>query len=158
MIYGHEELSLHEQDGTGILLRLKCLEGTSWALFLFNFCMNNYELTVVLPGTLAEAKQNAVLEKIKGLVKESGGDVVKLDKWGKRMLAYPIKKQKEGFFYLLNLELEAEKANPISHLLDHDDQVIRHLLVRSGKVVAPEPEKIEVEKKKEKVEKKKKTK
>lgn len=114
--------------------------------------MNNYELTVVLPGGLTDAKQNATLEKIKGLVDQSGGSIAKTDKWGKRALAYPIKKQTEGVYYLLGLSLDPEKTNPISRIIENDDQILRHLMIRVDKLDVPEEK---AEEKTKKIEKKK---
>lgn len=115
--------------------------------------MNYYELTIVLPGGFTDAKQNAALEKVKGLVDQSGGSISKTDKWGKRPLAYPIRKQMEGVYYLLELSLDPEKTNPISRIIDNDDQILRHLIVRVDKLAVGSEEKIE--EKPKKVEKKK---
>lgn len=91
--------------------------------------MQNYELTVVLPGNMPEAKQKAVLEKIKKSIADSDGEVAKVDEWGKKTLAYPIKKEKEGYYYYLELSLPTERTAGINRLIVNDEQVLRHLLV-----------------------------
>lgn len=93
--------------------------------------MAKYELTLVLPAKLSEAKQKEVLEKVKKSVEEAKGKVKKTDKWGKKNLAYPIIKQEEGVYFFLELELSREKAGAIKRLVEMDEEVLRYLLVRS---------------------------
>lgn len=92
--------------------------------------MQNYELTVVLAGSMPEAKQKAVVDKIKKAVDDSEGSLVKEDTWGKKQFAYPIKKEKEGFYYYLELSLSTERIAGINRMIENDEQVLRHLLVK----------------------------
>lgn len=97
--------------------------------------MNTYELTIVLAGSMAEPKQKAILDKIKKAVADSGGEIDKEDSWGKKQLAYPIKHEKEGFYFFFEITLLPSHANGIKRLIENDEQVARHLLVaKSDKV------------------------
>ncbi|TSC89388.1 MAG: small subunit ribosomal protein S6 [Microgenomates group bacterium Gr01-1014_5] len=135
--------------------------------------MNTYELTIVLAGSMTEPKQKAVLDKIKKAVADSGGKVDKEDSWGKKQFAYPIKHEKEGYYFFFELTLPPDHANGIKRLIENDEQVARHLLIvkrdkvqvtsskkvetpNSASTVAPETEKQSVDKEKKVVKSKRK--
>lgn len=95
--------------------------------------MNTYELTIVLAGSTPEPKQKAILDKIKKAVVDSGGKIDKEDSWGKKQLAYPIKHEKEGFYFFFEITLPPSHTNGIKRLIENDEQVARHLLVVKSK-------------------------
>lgn len=90
--------------------------------------MRVYELILVLRTSLNEEKRKKFLETIKGWLKDV--NVTKEDSWGQRMLAYPIKKEKDGFFHLLFLETENLPAD-LEKKLYASENVLRHLLLRT---------------------------
>lgn len=92
--------------------------------------MRSYELTLIFPSSLDEAGQEKILTKIKKIITDAGGKIGKIDEWGKRQLTYPIKKQKEGVYFLLNLELEGKEAKQIEEKLKLEEVILRHLLIR----------------------------
>lgn len=69
--------------------------------------MNKYELAVVLSAKLEDDERAAALEKVKGYITRFGGNIVDVDEWGKKRLAYEIQKSKEGFYYFIHFEGEA---------------------------------------------------
>jgi len=93
--------------------------------------MNNYELTVVLPGEVTSAKKKSVIQKVEKLVKDSGGNIKKSDEWGKIDLAYKIKKEKAGIFLHYNLEIDGSDAKNLKDKLRLDGDIIRYLLIRA---------------------------
>lgn len=66
--------------------------------------MRAYELALAVSPKLEESKIKEVTAKIVNLIKEEKGKVTKEDAWEKRLLAYPISKEKEAFFVFLNFE------------------------------------------------------
>ena len=58
--------------------------------------MNKYELAVVLSAKLEDDERAAALEKVKGYITRFGGNIVDVDEWGKKRLAYEIQKSKDG--------------------------------------------------------------
>mgnify|MGYP001594447376 FL=1 len=92
--------------------------------------MQTYELTLVLNAALEKPALEKLLAKIKKLVTETGGKVVKEEEWGKRILAYPLKKQTEGLYYCLDLGLEKKEAQAINNKLQMEENVLRFLIVR----------------------------
>jgi small subunit ribosomal protein S6 len=94
--------------------------------------MRNYELVCVIQPDLDEAAFNALLEKVKGWISESGGSVDKVDIWGRRKLAYIIKKHREGQFVLLNMTLNPSAASDLERNLRFQEPIIRHMLSVAG--------------------------
>lgn len=92
--------------------------------------MNTYELTLVISGANSEAQCKAYIEKFKKLATQAGGEIDRLDEWGKRELAFTIKKQKEGFYYNLTLKLPGDKIGALNRFLENDDETIRHLIIK----------------------------
>ena len=89
----------------------------------------NYELVYILRPNLEDEAREAVFNKVKGII-ESDGQVDKVDTWGNRRLAYPIKKLNEGFYNLVYFTATSEVVNEIDRNLKIMDSVIRHMMVR----------------------------
>jgi len=95
--------------------------------------MQKYELTVVLDGKTIPAKKKAFQELLEKLVKIGKGNVLKLDEWGVKDLAYNIGKFTSGLYLHYVLELESGSVKGISTKLVQEGVVIRHLLIRKDK-------------------------
>lgn len=91
--------------------------------------MKEYELTVLIHPDL-EVDLEAPLDKVRKLVKDSGGKVLAEDNWGKKRLAYRINGEDFAVYVALNVELPAEAPLKISNTLNITDEVIRYLLVK----------------------------
>lgn len=90
--------------------------------------MRKYELICVIQPDLDETAFNGIVEKIKGWVTESGGSVDKVDVWGRRKLAYLIKKQREGQYVLMNLTMDPATTAALERNLKYQEPVLRHML------------------------------
>lgn len=90
--------------------------------------MRDYELTVLLHPDL-EIDLEKPLKKIEDLVESAGGKIVKQDNWGKRKLAYSIKKENFAVYIYFDLQLPAEGVKKINDTLNITDEVLRFLLV-----------------------------
>lgn len=102
-----------------------------------------YELTVLVHPD-RESELEKALEGVRSLVTTHGGKVVREDNWGKKKLAYRVKKQDFAIYVLMDVELPAEAPLKISNALNISDDVIRYLLV---KVDAKERARLEAAKK-----------
>lgn len=91
--------------------------------------MKDYELTVLVHPDL-EADIEKALKKVRSIVTESGGKIIKEDNWGKKRLAYPIAKQDFAVYVYLEASLPPEAPLKISNSLNITDEVIRYLLVK----------------------------
>ena len=90
--------------------------------------MRKYELICVIQPDLDEAAFNGVVEKVKGWISDSGGSVDKVDVWGRRKLAYIIKKHREGQFVLLNMTMSPTATSELERNLRYQEPIIRHML------------------------------
>jgi small subunit ribosomal protein S6 len=90
--------------------------------------MRPYELMVLIHPNVEEVK--AQVDEISEVIKGLGGEFHKSDIWGKRRLAYPVEKQVEGYYALIEFDLEPSQIGEVDRLLKLRDQVLRHLIVR----------------------------
>ena len=91
--------------------------------------MNKYEVMVIVKPADEETNK-AVIEKVEALIARVGGTVEKVDRWGKRRLAYAVKKFTDGFYVLINFEAAPAEIKEIDRVLKINDEVLRHLIVK----------------------------
>ena len=92
--------------------------------------MRNYETIFVINPSLEEEAVKALIEKFKGVIENGGGTVENVDFWGKRRLAYEIKKVNEGFYTLFNFTADAELPKELDRVFRITDGIIRHIIVK----------------------------
>ena len=92
--------------------------------------MRTYEVVFVAAPTLSEDDLNVLVEQMKKSAESKKGKIVKVDSWGKRSLAYPIKKFKEGYYTVFTLEDNGEAVTELERRFRVTDSVIRFLSVR----------------------------
>ena len=90
--------------------------------------MREYELIFIVHPDLEEAATNEVVERVQGWITEAGGKVNKVDPWGKRRLAYPIRKQNEGQYFFLLVEMNPISVADIERSLRLLEPVMRFLI------------------------------
>lgn len=93
--------------------------------------MRDYELVAVIDPEIDEERLSATLDRISQFVTTRGGEVIDVDRWGKRKLAYPIKRRSEGDYVITHFRLEPSQAAELEAGLRLSEEVLRHLLVRS---------------------------
>jgi small subunit ribosomal protein S6 len=92
--------------------------------------MREYEIVFIAHPDLEEAAFTETVEKVKGWVEETGGTVGKVDFWGKRRLAYAIRKQKEGQYVLLKVKLAPSSVTTIERNLRFLEPVMRFVITQ----------------------------
>ncbi len=92
--------------------------------------MREYEVVFILRPDLDEEKGAGVVDKFKDLVEGHGGEILKLDRWGKRRLAYEVKDFKEGVYIILQMKAEPKVAAELDRVFKITDEVLRHIIVR----------------------------
>ena len=92
--------------------------------------MNKYELMYIIDTSLEEAPRKELIEKVSGQIAENGGEVEKVDEWGKRRLAYAIDYKTEGYYVLVNFSAKPEVPQEIERRLQINEQVLRYLVIR----------------------------
>ena len=93
--------------------------------------MRRYEVVVILAPTLTEDEVEQSTETFKKTAEEKGAQIAEIEQWGKRKLAYPIKRHTEGIYIILTLEeVSAEAVNELERRFKVSYSVIRFLTVR----------------------------
>ena len=90
--------------------------------------MREYELVFIVHPDLDETATNDILERVKGWITEAGGVIDKVDPWGKRKLAYPIRKQNEGQYFLFNIQIPPSFVMELERDLRFLEPVMRFLI------------------------------
>ncbi len=92
--------------------------------------MRNYEFTFIAPPDVEDEGLASVTEKVSQFITEGGGQVTSVNHWGRRRLAYPIRNQKEGYYVLMQVQLDPKSLTELERKLKLTEEVIRYLLVR----------------------------
>jgi small subunit ribosomal protein S6 len=92
--------------------------------------VTTYEILLLLDPENAEAHQEELVARVRGLVEGAGGTWRSHDAWGRRRLAYPIGKKAEGVYHLVVFESGAETLDEIVRVLKIDDVVLRQMATR----------------------------
>jgi small subunit ribosomal protein S6 len=92
--------------------------------------VRSYELVFIVNPELDEDDLTAVRERVEGLIERSSGKVTKVEPWGLRRLAYPLQKQGEGQYVLMQLDIEAQGVAELERDLGLVEPILRHLIVR----------------------------
>lgn len=93
--------------------------------------MQKYELTLIFKSNLKEEERRKIIDKLEKIIKKGKGKIEKIDCWGKRTLAYEIKKEKDGVFYLLSFAADSGILPGLEKDLKAEEKVIRYLIVKS---------------------------
>jgi small subunit ribosomal protein S6 len=91
--------------------------------------MSTYELAVLYHPDF-EVDLTKAEEKVTKVIKDNGGKITETDNWGKKKLAYEIKKQSSAVYVFYTLEVDPEKVAKIEALLNITDEVIRYLIFK----------------------------
>ncbi|MFL5797219.1 MAG: 30S ribosomal protein S6 [Actinomycetota bacterium] len=94
--------------------------------------MRKYELMLILPSESDEAVVTRVVDRINQTLADGKGQVGKLDRWGRRRLAYEIAKQSEGYYLVADLDAEPDAITELERVLHLADEVIRFKVVHKA--------------------------
>ena len=92
--------------------------------------MSKFELTFIAPGSVSEKDATNTIDKVVDLVSKNSDKILSENKWGKRMLAYPINKEQFGYYTTLEFESDGSNNNVIEQALRLDKTITRFLLTR----------------------------
>jgi small subunit ribosomal protein S6 len=90
--------------------------------------MHTYEIAFILHPDLDENALTAVIEKVKGWITEAGGTITKVDLWGRRRMAYAIRKQREGQYVFIDAQFLPTKVADLERNLRFTEPVMRFLI------------------------------
>ena len=95
--------------------------------------MNNYETVFIVTPVLSDAQVKEVADKFQGIITETGGQIVNVENWGLKKLAYPIQKKTTGFYFLVEFEAEGSLINKLETNYRRDERIIRFLTFKQDK-------------------------
>ncbi|MDE0483397.1 MAG: 30S ribosomal protein S6 [Candidatus Poribacteria bacterium] len=90
--------------------------------------MKAYELMLIITPDHEENEAEALTENVKGII-ENGGNIIHTDVWGKRRLAYPIRKRSEGYYVVYVFESEPSFVAQLNQSLRVIEAILRHMIV-----------------------------
>ena len=88
-----------------------------------------YEVVYIFDSALEETAINERLERFHALVQQAGAEAPQVNHWGKRTLAYPIKKHETGYYVVAKLDTDATALPEFERAIKLDEGVLRHLVV-----------------------------
>ena len=91
--------------------------------------MNTYELVCIIHPDLDDNAFKGIIEKVSGWVSEAGGNVDKVEPWGRRRMAYSIRKQREGQYVLFNISMLPSAAAGLERNISFQESVLRSMLI-----------------------------
>ena len=91
--------------------------------------MNKYETIFIINTSADEAKKKELVEKFSALI-NSNGKVESVDEWGLKKLAYPVQKQKEGYYVLVNFEAKPELIAELERVYRITDDIMKFITVK----------------------------
>ena len=92
--------------------------------------MRRYELMLVLRPDVADDRSQAVIDRTTRSIVGAGGQIVKVAPWGRRRLAYPIERQREGSYHIILFEAPSEAVAELERGLLITEELLRHLITR----------------------------
>jgi small subunit ribosomal protein S6 len=87
--------------------------------------MNRYEVIYIIDTQVDEAARQELITKFSDLVKSYGGEIEKLDEWGKRRLAYTIDYKNEGYYVLMHMQAEPTFPKELERNFDINENILR---------------------------------
>jgi small subunit ribosomal protein S6 len=101
--------------------------------------MRHYEIVFIVHPDQSE-QVPAMVERYKTLVTTHGGQIHRLEDWGRRQLAYPIQKMHKAHYVLMNIECDSASLTELEHGFKFNDAVLRSLVIKMKKAVTtPSP-------------------
>jgi len=92
--------------------------------------MNKYEMLYILDTASADEEKEATVAKMEAVVKNNGGTVEKIDKWGVKKLAYPIDYKAEGYYVLMTFESEPSLVAEVRRVAGITENIIRVMITK----------------------------
>ncbi|MDD7463634.1 MAG: 30S ribosomal protein S6 [Anaerococcus sp.] len=91
--------------------------------------MNNYEAVLIFNPEITDEVRNQRLDALKEIINKAG-EVVSVDDWGKKKLAYEINDYKDGYYYIVDFKAEADHIKEFERRMRISDSVMRYMVIR----------------------------
>ena len=91
--------------------------------------MRQYEVMLILPAEADESVVGTAVDRITKVISDAGGEVGKIDRWGRKRFAYEIDKQAEGYYVVIELQADPTALSELDRTLLLADEVVRFKVV-----------------------------
>ena len=95
--------------------------------------MRRYELMLVIRPDVPDDRGQAVIDRTTRQITASGGQIIKVAPWGRRRLAYPIDRHREGSYHIVLFQAPGEALVELEHTLHITEEILRHLVTRDDR-------------------------
>lgn len=92
--------------------------------------MNKYEMMFIVKATMESEEVKKTAETIKNVVSDLKGKVIEFKELGEKKLAYPIKKEINGYYFVMQMEASKEAEAELNRKAGLDENILRHLIVK----------------------------
>ena len=96
--------------------------------------MRHYEVVFMVHPDQSD-QVNAMVERYIKMIKDGGGEIHRLEDWGRRQLAYPINKIHKAHYVLMNIECGQDVLNELESLFRYNDAILRNLIIKRDEAV-----------------------
>ncbi|HOJ92229.1 MAG TPA: 30S ribosomal protein S6 [Dictyoglomaceae bacterium] len=95
--------------------------------------MRKYEILCLITPDLAEEEVDSFSQELQSDIQSFGGEIQKVDNWGKRKLAYPVKKFNEGYYILMNFACPQDQLSEFERRLKLREKILRYMITLKEK-------------------------
>ncbi|MED3661625.1 30S ribosomal protein S6 [Ureibacillus sp. FSL K6-8385] len=92
--------------------------------------MRKYELMYIIRPDIEEEEKKALVQRFDEILTSNGAEIIESKEWGKRRLAYEIKKYREGIYHIVKVNAPAKAVEEYNRLANINENIIRHIAVR----------------------------
>ena len=92
--------------------------------------MTNYESVLIARQDLGASQVKDIVDNLSNVIKNQGGEVVRVDNWGLKNLAYRIKKNRKGHYVLLNISAPASAISEFERVMRINEDIIRYMTIK----------------------------
>jgi small subunit ribosomal protein S6 len=92
--------------------------------------MTSYEVALIIRSDVEEDAQQSLIERLSEILTAQGGQVDNVETWGRRRLAYPIRKVNEGYYYFIQGQFDSAVLPELDRTAKLSEDIIRHMVVR----------------------------
>ncbi len=92
-----------------------------------------YETVFIVNANLEDVQVEVIIEKTKDVILKYGGEILAVEKWGRRRLAYAIKKKNNGFYTLIEFKAPGDALTRLNRFFQLEEEVMRHMVLQLDK-------------------------
>ena len=91
---------------------------------------NKYELTYIVNAVMGDDQIKDMVSRVNKYIEEHGGEILEVDEWGNRRLAFPINKKRNGYYVNMYFEAPGSLIQRLERAMEIDDNLLRYMTLR----------------------------